>query len=212
MSCGPILPKPQRCWVGKLAYKVKTSGSGSVVRTYACDSGGTAEEHVFDVMLRSDEHPKFCPQCGFSVDQRSKPRPSKVSIGGSAIARSVDMTYRALEDGSAARAEAVGNPNLKITNMKDRLREGDSAAMLPNNSVTQFMGLAAESNIRYGFGGGSMGRNVSLNTASPAPIPTNAITGAGHSALWAIQGEQGRTHQMTRNQAAVVGQVNKGKG
>jgi hypothetical protein len=193
-------------------YKVKpTRGSGTVIRTYACTSAGTADEHVFDVQLRSGEMPKFCPHCGFSVDQRSKPRPSKVSIGGKAIVRAVDMTYRALEEGSAQRAAAVGNPALKITNMKDRLREGDIAAVLPNNSVTQFMGVAEQSNIRYGFGGGSMGRHVSLNTRSPTPVPQNAFTGAGHVSLSAIQGDEGRTHQMSKMQAAVVGQINKAK-
>lgn len=193
-------------------YKINpTKGSGYVMRTYACDSAGTSEEHVFDVRLRSDEHPRFCPHCGFAVDQRSKPRPSKVSIGGSAVARAVDMTYRSLEEGSAQRAAAVNNPQLKITNMKDRLREGDVAAVLPNNSVTQFMGVAEQANIKYGFGGGSMGRHVSLNMASPSPVPQNAFTGPGHVSLSAIQGDQGRTHQMSRNQVAVVGQINKGK-
>jgi hypothetical protein len=191
-----------------MPYKVRTSGSGLIIRTYACDSGGTAEEHVFDVRLRANEHPKFCPQCGFSVDQRSKPRPSKVSIGGSAIGKSVDGMYRHLEETSAVRAAAVNNPNLKITNMKDRLREGDVAAVMPNNSVTRFMQVAEQSNIRYGFGGGSVGAPA-FQSSTPLPVPQNTWTGPGHEALAAIQGEQGRTHQLTRVQAAVGGRLNK---
>lgn len=192
-----------------MAYKVKTSGSGLIIRTYACDSGGTADEHVFDVRLRADEHPRFCPHCGFSVDQRSKPRPSKVSIGGKAITKAVDMTYRSLEETSARRAGAVGNPQLKITNMKDRLREGDVAAVMPNNTVTHFMGEASNRGVNYGWGGG--GGLIAPTLTAPAPVPQNAFTGPGHVSLSAIQGEQGRTHQMTRAQAAIGGQINKGK-
>ena len=191
-----------------MAYRVKTSGSGHVIRTYACDSAGTAEDHVFEVRLRSDEHPKFCPQCGFAVDQRSKPRPSKVSIGGKPITRAVDMTYQELERGSAERAAAVNNPNLKITNMKDRLREGDVAAVLPSNAVTGFMADASRKGVNYGWGGG--GQMVQF--ANPTPVPTNTWTGPGHVALSGIQGDQGRTHQNNKMAAAVTGQLNRRRG
>lgn len=193
-----------------MAYKVKVSGSGSVIRTYACNSAGTGEEHEFEVKLKSGEHPKFCPVCGYAVDQRSKPRPKKMSLGGSALARSVDRTYRSLEETSAQRAAAMNNPGLKITDMKDRLREGDVAAVMPHNSVTNFMDTANHHNIRYGWGGGSMG-TPAFHNASPLPVPQNTWTGPGHVSLSAIQGESGRAHQMTRAQTQLAGQINKGK-
>lgn len=178
-----------------------------IIRTYACDSAGTAEEHIFEVMLKSGEHPKFCPQCGFSVDQRAKPRPAKMSIGGAAITKSVDRTYRMLEKTSKDHP----NPQMRITNMKDHLREGDVAAVLPNNSVTQFMQVAGQHNIGYGFGGGAMGSAAMLQTRSPTPVPQNTWTGPGHVGLSAIQGDQGRTHHMTKAQTQLAGQVNKGQ-
>src|SRR5215469_3376355 len=196
-----------------MAYKVKTSGAPSMVfRTYACDSAGTAAEHTFELMMKPEEHPSFCPVCGYSVDQRSRPRPSKVSIGGKGnLAKAVDMTYRALEESSADRAAALNNPNMKITDMKDRLREGDVAAVMPSNSVTQFMQAADAHNIRYGWGGGSMG-TPAFHSATPTPLPPNQITGAGHEALWVIQGNQGRTHAATQALTTAKAQVNKPTG
>jgi hypothetical protein len=180
-------------------------------RTYACDSGGEAEEHAFEVFLKDDERPSFCPKCGCPVED-IEAVPGTHSIGGSDIAKGVDLTYSLLEESSAYRAEVTGNPNFKITDMKDRLREGDSAAVLPQNTVTGFMSDAEQRGVRYGWGGGAMGA-PSFNSA-PSPVrvdPTTGFTGAGHKALSSIQGTAGQVHLGNRAQQIVAGQVNKTK-
>ena len=141
------------------------------IRTYECDSGGEAEPHRFEVMLASGENPKFCPACGCEVDQASLPVPAKVSIGGSAIARSTDQTYRLIEDSTRTRAEALADQSgmegearrdfiskFAVTDMHDRQREGDvagktlprSAEFLHFENERRGLGLPDMT----GFGGG----------------------------------------------------------
>ena len=173
-------------------------------RKYACDSGGEAEEHVFEVMLENDEHPNFCTVCGAAVGEVDA-IPGTHSIGGSAIRQAVDGTYRMLEETSAARAAMVGQPNIKVTNLKDRLREGDVAAVpLPANTVTGFMGEAAERGIRYGFQTGS-----SAGVAHGMPrtdLEPGQYTGPAHVSLAAAQSREGVA---TAKQMVANGQINK---
>lgn len=177
-----------------------------IMRTFACDGGGKLEEHTFELMQhREDGPPGFCPMCGAKVGN-VVPLPAKVSIGGKAITKAVDQTYRAIEASSAERAELAGNPAIKVTNMKDHLREGDVAAILPNNSVTQWMDTAARAGASYGFGGGAMS-GVSFDS-SPTPVPQNTWTGPGHAALAGIQGAAGQSHQQMKTAMSVAGQMN----
>jgi hypothetical protein len=166
-----------------------------VFRTYSCDGGGEGEPHRFEVMLASGDHPKFCPQCGCEVDASALPVPAKIAVGGSAIARSTDQTYRLLETSSAARAAELDAPHLKITDMNDTLRHGDVAAKAPQNAVTRF---AAEAKAGLGinylqWGGGMGGARVG------PPIPAGAgqaYSGPGHVALQALQpGHEARVQQ-----------------
>src|ERR1700687_2230398 len=104
----------------------------------------------------SEEMPNFCMLCGAADDSDDAPVPTQMNIGGSAIARSVNQMYKDAETSSAYRAEMAGDPALKITNMRDNLREGDVAAMPVNNAVTQY---ADEAHRHLGFnmwqGGGT---------------------------------------------------------
>ena len=148
------------------------------LRTYQCD----ACEGKFDFMHHpSDEPPpSFCPLCGVSfLEEPQVALPSKLNMGGSADARSVDMVYNQLETESAARAEEAGDPSLKITDMKDNLREGDVAVArpMPNNAVTQY---AEQTGHSFWQGGNA---NIQASIAS-------AKSGGGdgaHHALEAIQ-------------------------
>jgi len=126
------------------------------------------------------EMPKFCPYCGASDDSDDAPIPSQLNIGGSAVARSVDKMYRDTEASSAMRAEMVGDNSLKITNMRDNLREGDVAAMPVNNMVTQY---AEEMHKAVGFN--YFQANVSDHVAA-AKMGQERTT--GQKALAAIQG------------------------
>lgn len=160
--------------------------AGWVFRTYSCDNGGEGEPHEFEVMLASGEHPKFCPQCGCEVDAEALPLPAKVAIGGSAIARATDQTYRLVENSSAARAAELNAPHLKITDMHDNLRHGDVAAKTPDNAVTRFARETKQTlGINYmQWGGGMGGARVGppITTA-----PGQSYAGPGHIAMHALQ-------------------------
>lgn len=187
-----------------------------IYRTYACDSGGDAELHTFEILIERDQHPAFCPLCGAPVD--GDPIPAKIAIGGSAATRAVDMTYDLVEQSSIARAqqaeEAGLSPaqarTLKVTDMHDNLREGDVAAKLPqypNNQVGDFMRKADALGIHYGFTAGSMPGGGQYN--GPTTSQTGkAVTGPANDALGAAQGAAGSQHAQTRAQMVAKGQLN----
>lgn len=156
------------------------------IRTYECDGGGEGEPHRFDVLLATGEHPKFCPQCGNEVDADALPVPAKIAIGGSAIARATDQTYKLVEDSSAARAAELNAPYLKVTDMNDNLRHGDVAAKAPINKVTQFAQEAKNNlGVNYLAWGGGMGGARVGPPISTGPGQTYA--GPGHVAMAAFQ-------------------------
>lgn len=128
----------------------------------------------------SDDMPKFCMLCGAADGADDDFVPTQMNIGGSAIARSVDKMYRDAEASSEVRAEMAGDPSLKITNMRDNLREGDVAAMPVNNAVTQY---ADEMHKAVGFN--YFQANVSDHVAA-AKMGAERTT--GQKALAAIQG------------------------
>lgn len=170
-------------------------------RTFECPRC----EHRWTLCQERDEAPpKFCPECGKKFAKTLAAVPGTHRIGGSTAAKSVDDVYRMNERAGEARmrlAEANGaSPQLarqlKITNMRDNMREGDVAAIhspMPNNPTTQFMGEAAKRGIRYGFGGG-MGLAPSpgappVRIAPPIQTAEGAFTGPGHIGLRAAQME-----------------------
>ena len=173
-------------------------------RTFGCSGDDEVPPHDFQLMVDDGEYPRFCPKCGAEFEGEPEVIPGGGHIGGSAIQRTVDGMYREIERSSAERAELAGSPALKVTDMNDHLREGDIAAKLPNNSVTQFMSHAAAGGAHYGFGGGAM-TGVAFNSA-PNPVPQNDITGPGHAALWGIQGQGGGTNEALRREMTQKGE------
>jgi hypothetical protein len=126
--------------------------------------------------VEADPAPRFCPMCGFDT-HADEPLGTAVVAPhiATGTARSVDGSYRAVEEGSEFRAQmaqemgmdAEGANALKITDMVDRQREGDIAAVPVNNPVTQFMQHNPGSG---GFTGG--------NNAFPNPAAIAAQTSA----------------------------------
>lgn len=100
--------------------------------------------------------PRFCPLCGFDteaemvqgIEEIAIPfKPFKRAITAPHVAKSIgkaaDSTYRMMEetanDRIAQAAEMTGLPesdfnDMKITDLKDNLREGDAAAVEPPKS------------------------------------------------------------------------------
>lgn len=153
-----------------------------MLRTYRCFNCGRKFQFLHHP---ADEPPPgHCPyrDCGASFrDDIESAAPEQVNIGGSPIARSVDKMYRDLETTSAARAEASGNPALKVTNLKDNLREGDVAAFAPQPSAEyqQMMKMLADGGV--GEGG------FSTAVAGHIGAAKMGLQGSGAAALEAIQ-------------------------
>lgn len=148
-----------------------------VIREYECEVCG-AHFDIFHAS-RDEPPPDTCPHCGGISEAPRLPIPSGGHIGGSNIARSVDQMYKQTEKASEYRAEVAGDPTLKITNLRDNLREGDVAAMPVNNEVTRY---AQEANHQY------FSKDMS---ALVAGAKTGSIRDTGAVGLQAIQKHNG---------------------
>lgn len=112
------------------------------------------------------EAPRFCPLCGHDShsDTIEIKIPFKRAITAPHIAKSIgkagDQTYRMMEetaqDRIAQAAELTGLPesdfaDMKITDLKDNLREGDIAAKeIDKNPVTERMEAMASAGLPVG--------------------------------------------------------------
>jgi predicted nucleic acid-binding Zn-ribbon protein len=88
---------------------------------------------------RGEEMPDDCPECGQYIGMDGKPEVAapRISLRG---AKAPDDLYRSMERGAEHRmnmaAEISGQPvsefsSMKMTNMKDNVREGDTTFMPP---------------------------------------------------------------------------------
>jgi hypothetical protein len=107
--------------------------------------------------------PKKCPLPGCDyVDDRPETEGVVTPFLSKKNRLGADRTYRMMEEGSIQRAKMAaaetGLPesefaHLKITNMKDNLREGEIAAMEPApNPVSERMALMQQHNLPVGMG------------------------------------------------------------
>lgn len=92
--------------------------------------------------------PDFCPACGSFVGEEYDPSAAPCAPAVVTKPHSLDKVYRAMEEGSAHRAqlaaEHLGVPEadvsaLKITDMKDRPHEGENSAVFRPNPVSNLM-------------------------------------------------------------------------
>lgn len=193
---------------------------GLIVRTFECE----ACSRRFDVYQERDElPPDACPFCPASEESTiTGPIPSTTAIGERRISKSVDATYRAAEEGSQIRAEAFDDPAMKITNMKDNLRQGEVAAITPSNVVSQFVGGQYTDGQQHSFwgAGGAPGAPSSVNPGmtTQALVRQAAMQRApgeeapGASALRAIQGEKMHTRPPPTQNVNTVTRQNAGFG
>ena len=109
-----------------------------VTRTYECPD---CHARITVLHMSRDELPPLCPSCDIApVQQMSAPHIAK------AIGKSADQVYRQIEEASEHRAEMVAEQfgesvhetNMKITDLKDNMRQGDIAAVQgPSRSIGQ---------------------------------------------------------------------------
>lgn len=155
---------------------------------------------------REDPPPRFCPHCAFD-SQGGEPMAESVAMPhiGRPIRGIVDNQYRAMEQGSIDRAnmameefglDTAAANELKLTNMKDGLREGDTSFIPVNNEVSRALDAAPPG--QFGFSGGAaqgLGYSASVPTG---PLPnaggrTAALLRRKHAEFTATAGHVGAT-------------------
>ena len=155
----------------------------SLSRHVSCeDCGGSFWQTI---ERRSDPYPDECPLCADAVipwNKRPKMSPNIAKMveegrgpaTGNAYAKAGDKVYRDLEASSAHQsvmaAQALGvdpseTAHMKVTNMKDGMKAGETSAILPPNPVADAMARGQNT----GFVAnptGPGGQKISLGTSS----------------------------------------------
>jgi hypothetical protein len=147
--------------------------------TFKCPD---CEQLFRTIQDKTDPPPRFCPHCAY--DSRGGEQMAEgVSMPhiGRPIRGIVDGQYRAMEQGSIDRAQmameefgldtAAAN-ELKITNQKDGLREGDTSNIAVNNEVSRMIDQAPPG--QFGFSGGA-----AQGLGYSASVPTGPLPNAG---------------------------------
>lgn len=98
-------------------------------------------------MTLDEPPPRFCKLCGADSQAEAFTQPLAMPRIATALAKGVDATYRAAEDGAEFRAQMAQEmgldkeaaDSLKITDMRSGTRPGESAAVPVVNPVSEFM-------------------------------------------------------------------------
>ena len=144
---------------------------------YGCPGNGDHPPHQFRYChipsVEQDPLPRYCGICGYDSQADAgtdnfSAMPSAPHIAKS-IGKAGDMTYRQMEWQSEERiraaAEMSGAPesdfaDMKITDMKDNLREGDIAAVAPPPSEVSKLMDAKPAD--FGFAGAQAVRDATM--------------------------------------------------
>lgn len=130
------------------------------------------------LFMNAQDTPKFCPLCGFNVENdEPDAMPSAPHIDDSAIKKAVDQTYRATEEGSQHRAHMAREmgadqseaDSLKITNMRDNAKQGETSDIPVVNDVSRQMDMLNSirpGSVGFHGNGAAYGDNV---TQGPFP-------------------------------------------
>lgn len=166
-------------------------------RTYACE----ACDGQFTILKDDrDPPPAHCACCGASTGDDPEPILNFSRIGKAAN-QSLDKTYRAMESASIGRAEQAASDlgvsvsevsDIKMTNMRDNLREGDTSFIAPTPSrqtgqMTGGVSVATADQVAGLRGGPNKG-------PSPGTVTLDQLrpSHAARARQMARAGEQGR--------------------
>jgi hypothetical protein len=137
----------------------------------------------FRWLAETEAYPKDCPECGEYVGHDRADDDVSVPNILAFSTRCTDGVYKMEERMSAERAEMAAQAagvsvsdmsSLKVTNMKDGMREGDIAAMPVVNDVTRQMDAVNSRGGAFGFGGGP-----EAGLGYSAQVGTGAVPNAG---------------------------------
>jgi DNA-directed RNA polymerase subunit RPC12/RpoP len=178
------------------------------MRRYACPDCDGEFNYLHEVKDGVEEPPpNRCPHCDSWVGDSPPPLPSNFKTAGLA-GKSGDAVYRAMEQSSEYRAQLAAKESgmdvkdfaaLKMTNMKDNMREGDTSAIMPVTPVSQAM---EQTRGVTGFNRGAMSGD---NQKFIADAQTGPYRGAGNAARQNVVS----MHQRTAAQTVASGQINK---
>ena len=147
--------------------------------------------------------PDYCPLCGTDISSPERDSIVMPFVRSSTKTKAVDDMYRQMEDGSEFRATAaaqeLGVPvaemsDLKITNMKDNLRTGDTTAVevtAANNAIVKHMEATKQGGFQNNgaaYGAGTASGAVNVN----GQIVTGIEPRAGARALTNLQRQIGK--------------------
>lgn len=174
-------------------------------RTWLCPDCGGTFSFLHTVTDGIEEGPPdFCPKCGSSMTEEPIVLPSSFKIG-THKGKSGDDVFRAMEDASDHRAQLMADQlgldksefsHTKITNLRDNLRPGDQAALLPPNPVSQMMQALPS----------QTGNNTAAGIGYAQATQTGPGAGRhGHSTRTVLQ----EHHQQTTARVASEGRLNK---
>jgi hypothetical protein len=152
----------------------------TIQRTYRCPGNGKRPSHQFSYLhhpsVEADPLPRYCPHCGFdSEGDDMEPAVTSPHIG-LPIRNTVDTLHRDMEAGAEFRAQMAqeqfgldtADANaMKIGDMKDGLRAGDTSDVPVNNDITRVMAAAPPG--MFGFQG-DQGVGYS-GTVATGPFP-----------------------------------------
>jgi hypothetical protein len=157
------------------------------------------------IMDNRDPPPRFCPHCAYD-SQGGEQMAEGVAMPhiGRPIKDVVDNQYRAMEQGSIDRAEMAMEEfgldreaanEMKITNQRDGLREGDTSFIPVNNEVSRM--VDANPN-QFGFNGGAAQGIGYSQSVSVGPLPnagarTAALLREKHRQFTSTAGHTGAT-------------------
>ena len=110
--------------------------------------------------------PVHCPLCRYDISLPPGDEITMPFISTSGKTKAADKVYRDMEAGSQVRAEAAadmtGQPvsefsDLKITNLRDNMKQGEMAIAPVNNIVSQQMEAMKSRGMPVGFGANGAG-------------------------------------------------------
>lgn len=167
---------------------------GHIVHRFRCDNCGFECDEWLDSknIVAPD-----CPHCD-DTPEMAGPVPSTTAIGERRSSKSVDGMYRQMEEGAAIRAEALDDPSMKMTDMKDGfygggLKEGDTTAPSapPDNAVTQYAKSTNFNNGTFWGKGGATGGTTLEAALTKAQQGKKQVGVSGIDTVNAIQGGSG---------------------
>jgi hypothetical protein len=174
-------------------------------KTYECPSCAGAFEEFH--MTADEPPPRFCRLCGFDTHAEAFTQPLAAPRIQTALAKGVDATYRAAEEGAEFRAQMAQEmgldkeaaDTLKITDMRSNTKPGETAVVPVNNTISRIMDQYPE---QTGFNAGAANyQGLSAGTRS------GAFPNAGAIAQKQLRGLHQRYAQGSGHKGAVVSDV-----